>query len=125
MIVTNDTALHAQLVAILASTWRVKLFKNNLTPTGANVATDFTEADFRGYADDAVGAWTVTGPNGTAGVHSFTADGGIAGPQTIYGYYVVDSGGALVFSERFGASITYTTPGDQLNLTLNYNIAQI
>lgn len=83
----------------------LKLFKSNTNPNGTETAGTFTEANFTGYASQALNTFPAFGLDGsnnaasTAGVYTFTQTGtGVT--NDIYGYYCVTAGGLLVFSER-------------------------
>jgi len=91
----------------------MRLFKNNLTPTGANVLSDFVEADFTGYPTGT--GVPLTGVFGTPylnGSNQGETDGSLVtftqtGTGTtcdVYGYYVLDGSGNLLFSERNAAA---------------------
>jgi hypothetical protein len=84
----------------------LKLFKNDKTPANGDVAADYVEADFTGYAAKILtGAnWTIT--EGAPSLATYaqqiftsTADGQ---NQNIYGYYLVREGsGRIAHAERF------------------------
>ena len=84
---------------------RAGLFKNDRTPKPADVIGDYTEADFSGY--DGVKnltAWTAAvtiaghGSSSANGV-TWTHNGGPT-DNLIYGVFVIDNTGALVWAER-------------------------
>ena len=97
------------LDVIFATTLVLRLFKNNLTPTNASVLSDFTEADFTGYAAITLtgGSWTTTpgAPSiATYVAQTFTCSAAGAA-QTIYGYYITrTSSGRVWVAERFPAA---------------------
>jgi hypothetical protein len=130
-LVTPDSLKSSYLTTILGASVNMRLFKNNVTPDPALGVGQFTEADFSGYAPTTLPSFTVAVVShvaqGSAAPQSFTADGGIVGsPQTVYGYYVTDSGGALLWSELIATGPTaFVNPGDQLQVTPNYNLQQI
>lgn len=94
----------------------IHLYKNDVTPTIDSVVGDFTEADFDGYASAALvwGAATDVTPEAQiqADPYVSTAGGGLAGPQDIYGYYVLNGAGQLMYAERDPAApVTISSPG--------------
>jgi hypothetical protein len=106
------------------NTLDIRLFKNNLTPTGANVLADFTEVTDAGYAPVNNVGFTAAILNGanqgqtTAPTVLFTFQHN-AGDFTIFGYYFTDPADAnkVVFSERASASFTVTANGDTYAVT--------
>jgi len=89
------------------------LFSNNLTPNPLTAVGDFTTATFTGAATPTLAA--PVGPVLTSGgdaivywpaVEQRPSDN--VTPNTIYGYYVLTSGGALIFSKRFDAAVNMT-----------------
>lgn len=98
------------------NTCTLRLFQNNLQPTDANVVADFTEATFDGYAAQPLDDFGVAALDQNnkgrivAPLHTFTATGGVTANQ-IYGYYVTDPAGALVYSDR-NAAAPVTVSGD-------------
>lgn len=87
------------------NTFLLRLFKNDYTPLITSVVGDFVEADFAGYAEVALTAWGAifTNANNQAEtdeeVNVFTKEAG-GSANTIYGYYVTDSSGVLMWAER-------------------------
>jgi len=90
---------------LAADDYTLHLYKNNYTPVDGSVIGDFTEADFSGYSggEDITGwsaAVIVAGrAESTGDPIDQTHNGGATG-NTIYGFYVVDSGGNLCWAER-------------------------
>lgn len=123
------TDLRAALnVLIAASSLRVRLFRNNFTPDADTVLGDFTEANFTGYAAGvpvnpfnavsltAAGYSQIESPD----VLTYTASDGAA-PNSIYGYYVVNTVTSRVrWCEKFDAPMDMTSSGKRINLTLRY-----
>lgn len=97
--------------------FELHLYKNDYTPVDDSELADFTEADFEGYASEALTNWVaaVTDANGRAFTHadSLTFTKGTGGvSNTVYGYYVVNaSNSELVWAERFLAGIVMDTDG--------------
>lgn len=100
----------------------INLFKNDVTPGHATVLADLTLADFGGYAQKnmttpVVGA--ALDANGRAVITwdevTFTRTGGP--DNTIYGYYVANNDGALLWCERFDNPVPVTADGIFIKLT--------
>lgn len=112
-----QTAL--KVAGAFAST--LKLFQNDFAPTRFSVAADFTEATFTGYAAVAQ-AWAV-GPyvNGAGQVemqsasHNWTPTDGV-NPNTIYGWYLVATGGDVICAQRFDNPRAMLGPTNSLTL---------
>jgi hypothetical protein len=101
----------------------LKLFATNVTPTQTTVAGDLTEASGGGYAAKTLtnGSWTVTPANDPSdviyAVQTWTFTGALTTNGTIYGYYVVDDDGTLLWAELLDVAYTPTANGDQLLIT--------
>lgn len=85
--------------------WTYRLYINDYTPTDTSILANFQEAGFPGYAGDSNIVWNpALQANGRAEIEAaaitFTCTGGGAA-ESVYGYYVTDTGGALLFAERF------------------------
>ena len=103
------------------------LYKNNYTPLTTSVAGDFTECDFSGYAayDFAAGGqnWPAAGLDGANNAQSVHADvvfehSGGATANDIYGYYMLDGGGAFICAERYaGAPFTIAGVGQKFTVS--------
>lgn len=108
LLVPNEGEL-AMLTLLLSNNLFLGLFKNNLTPTDATIFGDLTAATFTGYAEATLlggASWTKTaGAPSTATYAPQTFTCSAAGTaQTIYGYYIRDSGNKLWVCERFPAA---------------------
>ena len=97
---------------LIANTLTLKLYSNNITPAVTDVASTYTEVTGGGYASKSLTAanWTVTQGNPSTAeynsVQTWTFTGAIGGSTNAYGYFIVDSGGNLIFSERFSTTVT-------------------
>lgn len=126
-LVVPDTAEVIALKAFLNHTPQdedqiLRLFKNNYDPVESSVVGDFTESDFSGYVEIALAgaSWTVTGGSPTAATYAeqtFQSDADQT-EQTAYGYYVVrDTGGELLWAERFPTPVAISENGDFVKVT--------
>jgi len=109
--------------AAKASLYEVRLYKNDQTPGVTDSAGAYTNADFSGYSSITSPSWPDASEDGGKWViemeFEFTHDGGGTG-NTIYGYYVVDSGGNLVMAHRFGSPVDMSS-AKQLFVTVAYS----
>ena len=120
----GDLQLLTDLISVWANTLVIHLFQNNYTPVDGTVVGDFVEATFDGYGSQGVSTWgspTIVGPRGQtqAASNTWTKAAG-TNPNLIYGYYILDGAGNLLWAERDPAAPipmnvamdTYTiTPG--------------
>jgi hypothetical protein len=94
----------------------LRLFQNNITPADDDVTGDYTVATFSGYANSTVPAFGAAVPDGADAVATATSvvflhnGGGVS--NDIYGYYVVDGGGLLVYADRFAGAPVNIGPGE-------------
>lgn len=98
------------------------LFTNDLTPSAANTVTSYVEMSGLGYAAKPLSGegWTANTLSGEAvGSHAQqTWTFGNGTPIAVYGYYVTDSSGELLWAERFNAAPkTVQYAGDQISIT--------
>ena len=88
----------------------IKLFTNDYTPVAGSVAASFTEMSGLGYASKTLtaGSWTVTTisnvASGTYAQQTWTFTAGSS--QVVYGYFVIDASGVILFAERFASPPT-------------------
>jgi hypothetical protein len=108
----------------------LSLYTNNYVPLDTSVAGDFTEAAGGGYAAVTLtmGSWTVAAGNDPSDAvyaeQTWTFTGTLTGAATIYGYFVVDADGTLLFAEKFDYSFTPAKNGDQLRLTPAFQLSK-
>jgi hypothetical protein len=102
-----DSGLGANLSAWLTGlgALTIKLARNAVTITRATVLADLIEANFSGYAAQAVGAWGAPvydaanhRYSSTAPTNTWTNSTGAVG-NTIYAVYVIDGSGNLIMVE--------------------------
>ena len=114
--------LNAFLTLNLASDLTLKLYSNNRTPALTNVASDYTVVAGGGYANITLtgGAWSIASGVATFATQTFTFTGATNSPGTVYGYYVVNGAGTLMFAERF-PTVPFT-PANGTNITITPRI---
>ena len=107
----------------------LKLFATNVTPSDTSTASSFTEAAGGGYAAKALtnGSWTESNVAGIEqvayAVQTWTFTGPLTTNPTIYGYYIVDADGVLVYAEA-QAAFTPANNGDQITLTPTFQASK-
>lgn len=112
------TSLLAAATAGVLDGCKLELYQNDYVPVPFSVLADFTVADYTGYGNKTIAAadWNaVVQPDGSAGIvgpGEFFDATGTAVSNTIYGYYVTDSGGTTVlWAERFDTPVGIAGPG--------------
>lgn len=125
-LVVPDVKEVAVLTDIVTPALTLKLYSNDVTPSGASVAGDFTEVAGGGYVGKALAFanWDITAGNPTVAlydsVQTWVFTGPTNAPGTIYGYYVTrNSDGALQWAQRFAVGIAPFTPiaGSSIRIT--------
>lgn len=106
----------------------LKLFKNDYTPRPQDQQGAYVEADFTGYAPKTglSNAWnaavTVNGQAYVALAPAVFTKSGATG-NLIYGWYLVDSLGVVIFAERFvNAPIDMNINGAQITVTVQFKL---
>ena len=108
----------------------IKLFTNNVTPADTDTAGTYTEATGGGYAAKTItnGSWTVTVGNDPSDAayaqQTWIFTGALTTNPTIYGYYVVDADGTLLWAEKLAASFTPANNGDELKITPKFQLSK-
>jgi len=110
-----------------SDTFLLRLYKNNYTPDQNSVLSSFTEADFTNYTQATIarGDWSAPSTSGgsgstTAAQKSWTCG---ASTNTVYGYYVVDSGSSKVlWAEKFSVPRALIN-GDTINLNPAFTLS--
>jgi len=108
-------------------TFTLHLFKNDITPDASSAVGDFTEADFTGYSSVSLlrATWTSavtdTGVATTQYGNSPLSWSCTGSGNTVYGAYVLDGNGDLVWAEKFSTARTLVN-GDVLNYTVVFTL---
>ena len=113
--------------------FKIRLFKNDITPGDNTILGDFQEADFDSYSPGDGTDWGAPATQGngkaatTHGVVVFTKGAG-ANMNTIYGYYLTYSPDGmeqwLIAAEKFGSPIAMNNEGDSFQLTVTFTMAE-
>ncbi len=100
----------------------LRLFKNDHVPAVTDTNANYTEANFSGYATFALGNWAAGFVNSDgkgeidATPHTFAHNGG-AVANTVYGVYVTNNAGDVVYAERFDAPRVLSAATDSIDYT--------
>lgn len=127
--VSSAMSIIGTQIATYLAACHVRLFVNSITWNANIVIGSLTEASFAGYTAQAVAtpAPPVNDPT-NGGVSTFlpsnvfAASGTVTPPQTVYGWYMTDTGGNLMCGGNLPNPITVAGLGDAVPLqsTLNY-----
>lgn len=108
----------------------MKLFVNDVTPADTNTAGSFTEATGGGYVSKTLtnGSWTITvghdPSDATYAAQTWTFTGPLTTNTTVYGYFVTDADGTLIFADRLSSSFIPADNGDQLVITPTFQASK-
>lgn len=99
-----EVTLLGYIMAGLGAGCRLRLFRNDYTPTDTDTLANFQEAQFPGYLAPTLAAWGAPASSGgvaqvTHPAQTFTRGAGGSG-DSIYGYMVTDGAGNLLWAER-------------------------
>jgi hypothetical protein len=109
------------------------LFVNNVTP--AQTGISYTEASGGGYPTGSPqngkvlsnGSWTVNTANDPSDAvyteQDFTFTGALTTNPTVYGYYVTDADGVVLWAERFSTTFTPTANGDKIKMSPKFQLS--
>jgi hypothetical protein len=116
LIVTNVQEVEI-LTDFLTPALTMRLYGNDRTPAGGDVAADYTEIAGGGYAAKALtfANWGFTAGGPTVALYNavqqWVFTGAINAPSTIYGYFITrDSDSLLLWAERFPSGSVPFTP---------------
>jgi hypothetical protein len=97
------------------------LYTNDKVPADGDTLASYTEASFGGYAPAPVSGWTQPAQQaGAARMQASPVTFTVAGPPgaLIYGYFVTDPGGNLLWAERDPqAPVNMQTVGNSYTIT--------
>lgn len=105
----------------------LRLFVNNVTP--AQTGVSYTEATGGGYAAKTItnGSWAITPGNDPSdavyGQQVFTFTGALTTNTTVYGYYVTDADGTVLWAELLTAPFTPANDGDHVDITPKFQMS--
>lgn len=105
----------------------LRLFVNNVNPAQSGIS--YTEASGGGYAAKTLsnGSWTVTVGNDPSdavyALQTFTFTGPLTTNTTVYGYYVTDGDGVVLWAEKFTTSFTPADNGDNIKVTPKFQLS--
>lgn len=121
-VVLPNVSKSAWLAALLAANTPLecRLYDNNVTPGNSTVIGDFNEASFAGYAlqNLSFGTITINGSNKAQSVATELTFTLSAGTATIYGIFVTDSGGTLIFCAKFASAVSLSVGVPDLRVTV-------
>lgn len=136
-LILADVGADTILRAFFNNTWpsggknlTIKLYTNDYTPVDTSTSGSFTEASGGGYVSKTLinGNWTVNTANDPSDAVyeqlSWVFTGQLSGGATIYGYFVVDADGVLVWAERISSSFTPSNNGDTLLITPRFQMSK-
>lgn len=105
----------------------LRLFCNDVTP--AQTGVSYTQAAGGGYAAITLtnGSWTVTPANDPSDAvyaqQTFTFTGALTTNLTVYGYYVTDADGTILWAERLTVPFTPANNGDNIKITPKFQMS--
>ena len=112
------------------NTYTLRLYKNNYDPVRGMSAGDFVEANFPGYAPQALNDFGAVFTNALdkaetdSGVHTFL-DTGSSPANDIYGWYATDSGGVVKMACKNPAGpVTLNAAGIPYSVKIDYTSTQ-
>lgn len=127
--VSQLTLLDLLRTSLNSSGLVVRLFKNNYTPVAGSVVGSFTSADFSGYSPSSLAALAAAATVGgkastTAGAANTWTKSGATG-NDIYGYYVTNAAGTVLYWAERGSAAPYSlnTNGEGLSVTPVFTLA--
>lgn len=125
LVTTGKPVLNNLVFKGLSETFTVHLYTAvSGSVTEATVLGDLTEANFPGYAAQALSTsgWTVANDEVATDTLTFTHAGG-APSNIIYGFYLVATGGGeLIWVGELNSSATLTNVDDELELVIRLTV---
>lgn len=114
----------------LANDLTIKLFTSNTIPADTDTAGTYTEAAGGGYASKTLATTdctvAVVSDIATASYPQlvWTFTGALTGNASIYGYYIVDGSGTIIFSERGASAYQPANNGDEYKITVAFQLSK-
>jgi hypothetical protein len=110
--------------------WVLRLYENDVVPTGVTTAADLTEVSGGGYAPVVLqpADWTFTPGAPSVALQPqklFGFTGGTGGWGTVYGYYIVDGAGEIVLAQRLASPPFYPAAGDIIKVTPRLSLGSL
>lgn len=118
----------AMLEAIVGLAATLKLFTNDQTPAAGDTDTDYDEASGFGYSDEALtsGSWVITPGAPSNGAYPMVVFSFTGALGNVYGYYVVDAMGGLLWAERFtDGPYLVAHDGDDIKVVPVFTLASV
>lgn len=121
LVLSDNGAQDILDVYLGATELTLKLYTNDNTPADTDVSGDYTEATGGGYVAKTLtaGSHSVASDPKTASwaQQIFTFTGALSGNSTLYGYWIENGGGTLIWAEKFAATFTPSNNGDHADVT--------
>ena len=110
--------LHMLLHTIPTGNQVLKIYENSVTLTDSTVLSDLTECTLTGYSAITLlrSDWTVATDTGLTRATNLQKSFIFSQVGTVFGFYVVDSTGALLWTQPFDAP-TFTSVSTPLQIT--------
>jgi hypothetical protein len=105
----------------------LRLFCTDVTP--AQTGITYVQCSGGGYAAKTLsnGSWTVTVGNDPSDAvyteQDFTFTGTLTTNGTVYGYYVTDGDGVVLWAEKFATTFTPTANGDKIKMSPKFQMS--
>lgn len=128
-LIVPDSVEVITLNNLLTSPLTMRLYGNNVTPTGASSFASFNEIAGGGYASVPlpIASWTIVSGVSQATYNdliTWTFTGPITAPGSIYGYYITrDSDSQLMWAQRFPSANIPFVPIDGSLIKIQPRIA--
>ena len=125
MLVVCQKAEQDAVRQVVGQAASVHLFSNKRTPTRHDGVSDFIEVDGGGYQALALdpSKWVVEdadgGSKGTYPMHTWRFSGAAG---YVYGYFVADKNGKLLWAEMLNGAFLAANPGDFFTLKLAFTL---
>lgn len=126
----EELLINAALGKTAATQFTLRLFANNHTPAHGDTESNYTEAAGGGYAAIALTAsnWTTTPGSPTSSAYpqqTFTFTGALTTNTTVYGYYITNAAGKLIYAELLSVAFVPSNNGDTVKVTPTVTLASV